>query len=187
MPDKTVEGAVRGGGGWRVSVEFCGAVIVLLGALALLTPLLTPALASVAFAGVLLAAGAVGALALVSARRETFIWRALWIAVASLAGLAVLYHHWTGRLSLPWVVGMGSAALALVILAQLLREARRRMPWGWFAIGAILSLSLGAFLLRAAPHAGVMILGLFIAANLIAFGLYLIVTGLVDRAGARLL
>lgn len=185
MKDRPINKLRRGG---RVAVEFCGAVIALLGGLAFLAPLLAPALAAIVFAGVLLAAGAVGALALVPGRQDQFVWRALWVGVASLAGLAVLFHHWTGRLSLPWVVGLGSIALAMVTAAQVVqRRLRRRWSWGWLAVGAIFTVGLGALLVRAGPHTGVMVLALFVAGNLVAYGAALVVTGLTDRASASLL
>lgn len=175
----------RGGG---VPVEACGAAIVLLGGLAFLAPLLAPAFAAIALAGALLAAGAIGAVALTSTRREHFIWRALWVAVASLVGAVVLYHHWTGRLSLPWALGLGSAALALVAAGDVFNAGRhRRLAWGWVAVATIFTLFLGALLLGAGPHVGTMVLALFVAANLAGFGLTLVVTGLIVRASASLL
>lgn len=173
---------------WRVPAEFCGAAIAALGGLAFLAPLFAPDLAAAAFAGILLAAGAFGALALAPGRGEHFMWRATWVAAASLTGLAVLFHHWTGRPPLSWVVGLGSIALAVIAAGQFLQEGRRgRALQGWLTVGGVFTLALGALLVRSGAHTGTMIMALFIAGNLVVFGLSLVVGGLIARAGASLL
>jgi uncharacterized membrane protein HdeD (DUF308 family) len=188
MPDTKTTPASASRRGVRIPVELCGGAIVVLGGLAFLVPLMAPDLASAAFAGVLLAAAGLGAFTLKPGHRMQLLWRALWIAVACLTGLAVLYHHWSGRPSLSWAVGLGAAALALVAAGQLLQAGdHRRLAWGGLTVGVLFTLALGAVLVLSGPHAGVMILALFIAGNLIVFGLSLIVTGLVGRAGATFL
>lgn len=142
------------------------------------------ALAGVVFTGVLLEAGAVGASALTLARREPLVWRALWAVIAR----AALCHRCIGRMSLPWIVGLGAAGLCCGGRGQvLLAGPRRRLPLGWLIAAVDLTIGLGALLVRAGPHAATMVLSLFVARDLLVFGLALIVIRLTGRAGATLL
>jgi uncharacterized membrane protein HdeD (DUF308 family) len=188
MSKATATPANRAPRGWRVPVEAYGALLILLGAVALLAPLLPPIAAGVTFGGLLVAAGVSGMVVLSAERSKGFVWRMLWLAVAALAGSAVLVHHWTGLGSLPWTLGVSLPTLGVIAVGHILsRRGAGRFRWRWTVIGAFLTIGLGGLLVVGAPHAGLMLLGLFLAINFAVFGLSLVVAGLVGRASALLL
>lgn len=163
-----------------------GALLIVMGPLALFTPLLPPVAAGLTFGGLLIAAGLGGAMVFATAHVEGFVWRLLWVAVATLTGLAVLIHHWTSVSSLPLILGAGVTLLGLIAVGHgARRRGRRPMAWRWTILAVLLTIGLGGLLVSVAPHGGLMILGLFLAVNLIVFGLSIIAVGLARTAAAE--
>lgn len=163
-----------------------GALLIVMGGLALFTPLLPPLAAGLTFGGLLIVAGLVGFMVLATARIEGFVWRLLWVAVATLTGLAVLIHHWTGVSSLPLILGGGVTLLGLIAVGHgARRHGQRPVAWRWSIIAALLTIGLGGLLSAIAPHGGLMVLGLFLAVNLVVFGLSIIAVGLARSAAAE--
>ncbi len=163
-----------------------GALLIVIGPLALFTPLLPPVAAGLTFGGLLIAAGLGGAIVFATARVEGFVWRLLWVVVATLTGLAVLFHHWTGVSSLPLILGGGGTLLGLLAVGHgARRRGRRPVAWRWAILAVLLTLGLAGLLVSVAPHGGLMILGLFLAVNLVVFGLSVIAVGLARNAAAE--
>ena len=172
----------------RLPAAVCGALIMVLAFVALPAPLAGPTIAVAIFAGVLLGAGLAGTVALLDLRTPGLAWRIAWVSLATLSGLAVLYHHWTGSGSLRGVVG---AALVLftpsVVALALHRRARGGRAWLWPSLGGVAALALVGLLIWAPPHLGLMLLGLFLAVNLAAFGVTLIASDLARDISAEAL
>ncbi len=166
----------------------CGAVLLALALVALLVPFAPASLALAALGGVLLAGAAVGLLTLSGGGGAARALRLAWAVAAALTGAAVLWHHGSGVGSLPLLVGVGVVFMLAITLAEAWRQHREGpVRWGGLAAGALVLAGLGLLIVRAAPHAGLMTLGVFLAASLGGFGLSLIARTLIDWLGARFL
>jgi uncharacterized membrane protein HdeD (DUF308 family) len=173
---------VRGQGGSATH----GALIVFLAGIAMLAPLAPPWVASILFASVLLVAGMLGIVSSLRTGAAQGIWRMAWIGLATGTGGLVLYHHFTGVGSLPWILGLGAALMGLSQLPRAwTRRPRDRAGWGWLALSVLVVLGFGLGLVRSSPHPGMMLLAGFLALNLAAFGLSLMATALAQWLGAR--
>lgn len=165
----------------------CGGLILVLALVALLAPLAGPTIAVAIFAGVLLGGGLVGTVALVDLRTPGLAWRIAWVSIATLSGLAVLYHHWTGSGSLRGVVGVALVLFTPPVVALALRRRARGRAWLWPILAGVAALALVGLLIWAPPHSGLMLLALFLAVNLAAFGVTLIASDLVRDISAEAL
>lgn len=161
----------------------CGALILVLALAALIAPFAPPAAAGAILGAVLVGSGVAGAAALVGLRTPGLGWRIAWVGAATVAGLAVLFHHWTGIGSLEWIL----AAALLLLTSPLVATALRRRGHGfraWPLLTALAAVGGGGLVVWAAPHAALMVLSLFLALNLAAFGVTLIARDLVQFLGA---
>mgnify|MGYP001031293077 CR=1 FL=1 len=162
-----------------------GFALMALALAALLVPFAPASLALAALGAILLAGAAVGLLTVFEAGGAARGLRLAWVVAATLTGAAVLWHHSSGVGSLPLFVGVGVALMVAITLAEGWRQHRRGpVHWGGLAAGALLLAGLGLLIVGAAPHAGLMTLGVFLAGGLGGFGLSLIARTLIDRLGA---
>jgi len=163
-----------------------GALLIVIGPLALFTPLLPPVAAGLTFGGLLIAAGLGGAIVFATARR-----RGLCLATA----LGGSRHTDRPSRSVPSLDGCFLAApdtgrrgtlLGLLAVGHgARRRGRRPVAWRWAILAVLLTLGLAGLLVSVAPHGGLMILGLFLAVNLVVFGLSVIAVGLARNAAAE--
>jgi len=162
-----------------------GLVLLALALAALLVPFAPAAQALVALGGILLAGGVIGLLTVSDAGGAARALRLGWVIAATLTGAAVLWHHRSGVGSLLPYVGGGIALMLAITLAEAWRQHRRGpVRWGGLVAGGLLLVGLGLLIVRAAPHAGLMTLGMFLAVSLGGFGLSLVARTLIDRLGA---
>lgn len=169
----------------RTGLVVYGALLIVFGVGAVLTPMLATFVASAAFGGLLFAAGVVGLIALIADwRAKGFIWRLLWAAVTIIAGLCIFFHPWEGAFALTLVLGVSLIAQGLIGVGHAISHRNTvNSPWRWMVMGGLLTAILGAFLVWMLPHAGMMIPGLFLAIGLLSFGFSIIAVGLTGRAG----
>jgi uncharacterized membrane protein HdeD (DUF308 family) len=179
MTDAAIKPAGRASAWWRTALVIYGALLVLFGLGALVTPLLATFLASVMFGGILFVSGLLGLFVSASDwRAKGSVWRLLWAAVATLAGLCIYFHPWGGALALTLVLGASLIAQGLIGVGHALSHRDADHPrWGWMAAGGTATAILGALLVWMLPHSVMMIPGLFLAVGLMSFGLSLISAG----------
>lgn len=161
--------------GGRLIFMIVGALMIAFGIAAAFAPMLASLAASVSFGAAMLAAGVSGlALLLVDWRAKGFAWRLLWSAVAILGGICLLLHPWPGALALTVILGAALIAQGAIAVGHALaHRARASCPWGRMALGGVLGIALGGLLIWALPHSGMIAPGVFLAINLISFGLSL--------------
>lgn len=180
MTDTTHEPSAYPSGWWRGAIVVEGAVLILLGFGAALMPLAATMAATLLVGGVLFAAGIIGFISAVfDWRVPGFLWRLLWGAIATLAGLCILFHIWLGALSLTLLLGASLVLQGTISVGHAVAHRHRKgCPWGWMAIGGLITAGLGLLLIWALPHAGLLIPGFFLAVNLFTYGFSLLAIGL---------
>jgi uncharacterized membrane protein HdeD (DUF308 family) len=161
--------------GRRIVFMVVGALMIAFGAAAAFAPMVATFAASIWFGAAMLAAGVSGlALLIVDWRAKGFVWRLLWSVVAIIAGICLLLHPWPGALALTVILGAALIAQGIIALGHALaHRTHKSCPWGRMALGGVLALVLGALLIWALPHSGMIAPGVFLAINLISFGLSL--------------
>jgi len=149
--------------------------MIVLGVAAAFAPMLATFAASIWFDAALLAAGVSGLVLLVTDwRTNGFFWRLLWSAIAIISGICLLLHPWPGAFALTVILGIAIVTQGVAALAHALaHRSHKACPWGRMALGGILSMVLGGLLIWALPHSGMIAPGLFLAVNLMTFGLSL--------------
>jgi uncharacterized membrane protein HdeD (DUF308 family) len=157
----------------RVGVAAFGVIALALGVIALFTPFIATLAATNTLAILLLASGAAGVVTMIADwRARGSFWRLLWAIVAIIAGGCILLHPWPGALTLTVILGASfivQGALAVGHAAS--HRHSKGCPWGWMALSGVLSVVLGALLIWALPEAGLVIPGVFLAVNLVSFGM----------------
>jgi uncharacterized membrane protein HdeD (DUF308 family) len=107
-------------------------------------------------------------------KAQGFVWRLLWAVIAVIGGLCILIHPWPGALALTLVLGASLMAQGAIGVGHAWAHRRRKnCPWGQMAFASVLSIILGGLLVWALPHAGLIVPGVFLAINLITFGVSL--------------
>jgi uncharacterized membrane protein HdeD (DUF308 family) len=152
-----------------------GALMIAFGAAAAFAPMLATFAASLWFGAAMLASGVSGlALLIVDWRAKGFVWRLLWSIVAVIGGVCLLVHPWPGALALTFILGAALISQGVIAIGHALaHRSHASCPWGRMALGGVVAIVLGALLIWALPHAGMIAPGVFLAVNLISFGLSL--------------
>ncbi|MBX3431436.1 MAG: DUF308 domain-containing protein [Hyphomonadaceae bacterium] len=172
-PAQAPQASPRPGG--RLIFMVVGALMIAFGVAAAFAPMLATFAASVWFGAAMLAAGVSGlALLIVDWRAKGFAWRLLWSVVAILGGICLLLHPWPGALALTVILGAALIAQGAIAIGHALaHRTHTSCPWGRMALGGVLAIVLGGLLIWALPHSGMIAPGVFLAINLISFGLSL--------------
>ncbi|MEI6256898.1 MAG: DUF308 domain-containing protein [Planctomycetota bacterium] len=155
-----------------------GAVLVLLGGLALAAPWAAATFIDFICGGTLIAAG-VAQLATASA---TFSWRGFWLtllcgALSVVAGTAMLVIPVEG-------VHVLVTFLGLVILFEAAAKLAAAFampgdfPWGWLLFDGVVTTLLGGLLLTSSPAQAGALLGMIVGVNLLTSGVAFAATGL---------
>lgn len=186
MTEATIKPADRVPVGWRVGLGIYGAILILLGLGALLLPLLATFTASITFGGLLFLSGVFGLFTLfVDWRAKGFVWRLLWALVAIVGGLCIYFHPWEGALALTLVLGASLIAQGLVGVGHAISHRHMKgCPWGWMAIGGVITAVLGGLLVWMLPGASLVVPGVFLALSLLSYGLSLIAVSFSGRSAA---
>jgi uncharacterized membrane protein HdeD (DUF308 family) len=164
---------------WRwLLVE--GVVLLVLGALAIVLPLVAGLAATVILGWLLLAAGVVGLIASISARQAPgFGWALLSAILAIGAGVVLLWNPAAGLATLTIVmiayfIADGISMIVLAIAHR--RELSQR--WEWMLVNGIIDLVLAAILILGLPGTLVWALGLLLGIDLVMGGAALIAMAL---------
>lgn len=159
----------------RTALAIYGALVIALGVGALAMPFLATFAASVSVGAFLFASGVVGmAMLAIDWKAQGFVWRLLWALIAVIGGLCILIHPWPGALALTLVLGASLMAQGLIGVGHAFAHRHRKnCPWGQMAFASVLSVILGGLLVWALPHAGLIVPGVFLAINLVTFGVSL--------------
>lgn len=157
-----------------VSMLF-GALLVVLGILAVASPIFTSVATTLALGVVLVLAGAGGLVAAIrdrGMRKRT--WAALWALSALLLGLALIYWPLKAAMSIALVMSAFFVARGLFAVGLAFSDRSARGGWWLVAIGGAVTVALGLFILIAWPAAAVALLGALVGLDLIVYGLALI-------------
>jgi len=159
----------------RIIFMIVGALMIALGVVAAFAPMMATFAASVWFGAAMLAAGVSGlALLMVDWRAKGFAWCLLWSLVAILAGICLLLHPWPGALAITVILGAALIAQGAIAIGHaLVHRTHTSCPWRRMALGGALAIVLGGLLIWMLPHSGMIAPGVFLAINLISFGLSL--------------
>lgn len=183
MTDTAIKPADRTPIWWRIVLVIYGAFLIIFGFGAFLMPLIATFAASITFGGLLFVSGVIGLIALVvDWRAKGFVWRLLWAVVAIVGGLCIYFHPWEGALALTLVLGASLIAQGLIGVGHAISHRHmKKCPWGWMAVGGVITAILGSLLVWMLPGAGLVVPGLFLALSLLSFGLSLIAVGFSGR------
>jgi uncharacterized membrane protein HdeD (DUF308 family) len=160
-----------------------GIALLVLGALAILVPVLASLAATVLFGWLLLLSGVIGLIATWRARHAPGLW---WSLLSALLGIAA------GVILLGWPA-QGLFSLTAVLIVFLFIEGllsifyalehRKGVSgrWGWMLASGLVDLVLGAILIAGLPGSAAWALGLLIGVNMIFGGWALILMALAAR------
>lgn len=159
----------------RTGIAIYGGLVLVLGIGALLAPFFATFAASVWVGSLLLASGVIGlAMLAVDWNAKAFIWRLLWALIAVVAGLCILIHPWQGAVALTFVLGLSFVAQGFVAIGHAFAHRHHKScPWGQMAFAGAINIILGGLLIWLLPNAGLIVPGVFLAFNLITFGVSL--------------
>jgi uncharacterized membrane protein HdeD (DUF308 family) len=164
----------------RGRMTFEGLALLVLGVIAILTPIASTYIATIV-SGVLLIAG--GILRVIHGFEHRYRPGIGWLVLSSIlyigAGAAVLWAPLLGALSLTLVVG---ACFVLSALSKAIRsyQVRDSGATGWLLFDAIISAILGILLLAGLPSTAFVGLGIIVGLDLIIGGITMI--GMMSRA-----
>lgn len=162
-----------------------GAVLIVLGALAVLAPNVATIAVELVIGWLLLATGVMGLVAVFSAGSSApgFIWNLITAVVFLLAGVALLWHPAAGAVTLTFIIVayLLAAGLAKLVLALGYRDSIPR-AWGWMLLSALLDIVLGVLILLGLPGSAAWVLGLLIGINLLFTGIALVMVAVAVRA-----
>jgi uncharacterized membrane protein HdeD (DUF308 family) len=167
---------------WRL-FSFQGAVMIVLGVLAIAAPALATIAVDIYIGWLFLISGVIGLVAMFSARNiPGFLWTFVTALLSVVAGGLLLWKPIEGVLSLTIVLtaffiaeGIFQAVAALVY--------RETMPesWGWMLASGLADLALAAIIIMGWPGAVVWILGLLVGVNLLTSGCAVLMVALRAR------
>jgi uncharacterized membrane protein HdeD (DUF308 family) len=168
---------------WKLLL-FQGAVMVVLGFLAIVVPAVATVAVDFYIGGLFLLNGVVGLLAMFSVRNvPAFFWALLTAALSLVVGVLLL-----------WRPEAGAASLTIVLTAFFIAEGifqiigslsyRDVLPgsWGWMLASGIADLLLAAIIVMSWPVSAAWALGLIAGINLITSGSALVTTAIEGRS-----
>lgn len=171
-------GIGRSGRGFTVISVLFGALLVLLGVLALAAPMITGLAATITLGILIFAAGLAG---LIATLRDRDLpgrgWAILWAISAIVLGGLLAFWPASGLITITLFLAAafivrGGFAIAL---AFSVRKALR--SWWWVALGGLVTLALGLMILFSWPVSAAVMLGVLVAVDLLFYGAVLIVAG----------
>ena len=158
---------VRRHRGWFLAV---GIATVILGAAALVSPIVATLAISVLVGWVLTIYGALAAIhAFRTARWNGFLWSLFGALLAFGAGIMLLFFPMTGALSLTLLIAafLLTSGTFRVILSFRLRPADR---WGWLLLSGLLAIALAITIALLWPEAAAWIIGMLVGIDLVFSG-----------------
>ncbi len=167
---------------WRLLL-FQGAVMIILGVLAVAAPVAATFVISVFVGCLLLISGVVGLVVIFSiGDLPAFVWSLITAALSVVVGILLIWKPMTGALSLTLVL----TAFFIVegVFQTVISIAYRElMPgsWGWLLASGIADLVLAAIIIAGWPITAAWVLGLLVGINLIMSGVAVVMMALAGR------
>ncbi len=162
-----------------------GAVLVILGVVAIVAPVVT-SLVITLFAGwLLLIGGGFRAVALISKRHAPgFWWSAVTAALAIILGLMLIIDPIRGMLSLAVVLMIMFIVEGIASILTAIDFRKRVHNWGLLLFSGLIDLALAYMIYLTWPEAAVAIVGLLLGVYLVFTGMAISLTGLASRSVA---
>jgi len=163
---------------YRTWFMIYGAVLVVLGLLAVALPNIATLATSLMVGWLLLFAGVFGLIAAFSAGQSSagFWWNLFIAVIYVLAGLAILFRPVAGMLTLTILLAayLLAGGIGKLILAF---GYRRDIPkaWGWVLFSGVVDLVLAGLILMGFPETSLWVIGLMVGINLVFMGVSLMV------------
>ncbi len=160
---------------WRLFAAE-GVVLVLLGLVAMAIPLFAGLATAILLGWLLLAAGIVGLVSTLGARRAPgFGWSLLSALAAVVAGLVLLWNPVAGLITLTYVLAayfVADGVFNIVLGLSHRRELSGR--WEWLLINGLFDLVLAGFIIAGLPGSAIWVLGLLVGIDLLFGGFSLV-------------
>jgi uncharacterized membrane protein HdeD (DUF308 family) len=174
------------GAHWRLFL-FQGAVLIVLGVVAILAPVAATIAVDIFVGWLFLISGGIGLIALISTHHvHAFLWSMITAALSVVIGVMLVLKPVEGALSLTIVLtaffiveGVFQAAIAI---------ASRHVAaghWGWMLLSGVADLVLAAIIIMGWPGTAIWALGLLVGVNLLTSGWALVMAALAGRRIAR--
>lgn len=165
--------------GWLITF---GAILILLGAIVLFVPVATTMGLAYLMAGALVVSGVVEMIHSFRVRKESGSWvRFLFSALAIIAGAVILRSPFAGMVTITLMLAIYFlvGGVAKGILAASLQGIRGR---GWLIFGSIVSIFLGLYTFFTLPVMSLVLPGLLLGVDLVAYGVSMLGLGFSRRA-----
>ncbi|MBB4005239.1 HdeD family acid-resistance protein [Aurantimonas endophytica] len=163
---------------------FQGALMILVGLLALLAPWAATLASTLFFGWLLVFGGIVGTVSAFRARGAPGFWSNLILAVlAILLGLVIIYDPFAGSVTLTWMLALYflMSGIINIVIAQAVRASTGRF---WLLlVSGVINIALAIFLVLGLPGTAVWAIGLFLAVSFISSGAALLFAALGSRNG----
>jgi len=163
-----------------------GIILVILGALAVLVPVLATLAITIFLGWIILISGVVGLVSVIWMRRAPgFIWALISAILGVVAGAILLGWPISGMLSLTLVM-IAFFFIEGIVTIMFALDHRSELPnrWAWMLTSGIIDLILGVIILAGLPGSAAWALGLLVGINMAFGGAALISMALAARAKA---
>jgi uncharacterized membrane protein HdeD (DUF308 family) len=167
---------------WKLFL-FQGAVMVILGGLAVCAPMLATLFVDIYVGWLLLIAGVVGLIALISTHQmHAFVWSLVTAAVSVAVGALLIWKPVEGALSLTLVL-TGFFIVEGVFQSSIAIAYRQVLAgtWGWMLTSGLSDLVLAAIIIGGWPGTAIWALGLLVGVNLLMSGCAVVASALAGR------
>lgn len=157
-----------------------GAIMILLGAIALLLPPLVGVVTVILLGWLLMASGMVGLIATLRKPGTPGFWWALLSAIITgVAGIMLFLWPLGGLISLSVALGLFLALDGLFAVGLAFEHRRHLTPkWFWLMANGLVDVIFAVIIFLWLPSSAIWALGLFIGADMVISGVTLIVTGI---------
>jgi uncharacterized membrane protein HdeD (DUF308 family) len=174
------------GAHWKLFL-FQGAVMIILGVLAICAPVAASIAVAIYVGWLLLISGVIGLIAIISTHHvHAFLWSLVTAALSVLIGVLLVLMPVQGAISLTIVLtaffiaeGVFQTAVAIAS-RQVLRGT-----WVWMLLSGIADLVLAAIIIEGWPGTAIWALGLLVGVNLLTSGWAVVVAALAGRRMAE--
>jgi uncharacterized membrane protein HdeD (DUF308 family) len=159
-----------------------GIALVVLGALAILMPMIASLVTAVAIGAVLVASGLFEGIHAIRNRRwANSGWSILSALVQLVAGALIVAFPVTGKVTLTLILAAFFFAEGVLKIIRALQH--RAMPaWGWLLFDGLLSLALGVLIWWRWPSTAAWAIGLLVGVNVLIGGASMLLIGLSARS-----
>jgi len=167
---------------WKMFV-FQGAVMIVLGALAVCAPVLATLAIDIYVGWLFLISGAIGLIALISTHHvHAFVWSLITAALSVSVGILLIMKPVQGALSLTLLL-TGFFIIEGIFQSAVAIASRQVMAgsWVWMLLSGVSDLVLAAIIIAGWPGTAVWALGLLVGVNLVMSGAAIVSSALAGR------